>query len=168
MTKGRKRTQKWYLKNEEEVMRELGLTPTKGSGSGWVEKEDGYNDHILCQLKSTDKESYRIKQLDIEKLEYNAIVSRKTPVFIIQFLNKDTRYALMAIEDIPTIAEYMKTGKTRKDTDSPIVFVEDGTTLDEVGVKRVERHEMKVKSSSKAREAFYKAKAEEWEQRKRR
>lgn len=49
-----KRSGKFYRKNEAEVMESLGLKPTKNSGSGWVEKEDGQSDEIICQLKSTD------------------------------------------------------------------------------------------------------------------
>ena len=49
-----KRSFKFYRQNEAEVMKSLGLKPTKNSGSGWIEKEDGQNDYIICQLKSTD------------------------------------------------------------------------------------------------------------------
>lgn len=31
-----KRSGKFYRKNEQEVMRQLGLVPMKNSGSGWV------------------------------------------------------------------------------------------------------------------------------------
>ena len=39
-----KRSTKFYRKNEEEVMRRLGFKPTKNSGAGWIEKEDGQNE----------------------------------------------------------------------------------------------------------------------------
>ena len=57
-----KRSTKWYRKNESEVMHRLGLKPTKNSGSGWIEKCDGESRHFLCELKSTDHESFSIKQ----------------------------------------------------------------------------------------------------------
>ena len=49
-----KRTGKFYFRNEKEVLKSLGLTPTPQSGAGWVAKEDGENEIILAQLKSTD------------------------------------------------------------------------------------------------------------------
>ena len=66
-----KRTTKFYRKNEEEVMESLGLKPTKNSGSGWIEKEDGQSDNVICQLKSTDAQSIKVNQKDLRMLEYN-------------------------------------------------------------------------------------------------
>ena len=57
-----KRSGKFYRRNEEDVMRRLGLEPTKNSGSGWIEKEDGQSEHVICQLKSTDAQSISIKK----------------------------------------------------------------------------------------------------------
>ena len=62
-----KRSGKFYRKNEAEVMKALGLVPTKNSGSGWIEKEDGQNENVICQLKSTDAQSIRIVQKDIHR-----------------------------------------------------------------------------------------------------
>ena len=58
------RNGKFYRKNEREVMKNLGLKPTKNSGSGWIEKEDGENETIIAQLKSTDSESIKVNLLD--------------------------------------------------------------------------------------------------------
>ena len=80
-----RRSTKFYRKNEADVMSALGLKPTKNSGAGWVEKEDGQNDHLIAQLKSTDAASISIKHRDIEILEANALVAHKVPVFVIQF-----------------------------------------------------------------------------------
>lgn len=155
--KGRERTQKWYLKNEYEVMTELGLKATKGSGNGWVEKEDGQNDFVICQLKSTDKESYSIKQLDLEKLEYNAAVTNKIPMFLVQFLNNDSRYALVAIEDIPKLAEYITTGEVEKLNEGPLINLEELPKRKKAPT---------VKSSTNAREQYLKEQEKMWNNRK--
>lgn len=105
-----KRSGKFYRKNENEVMKQLGLKPTSNSGSGWVEKEDGQNDFVICQLKSTDAQSIRITQEDIAVLEYNANVTRKIPVFAIQFLNNFDVFLLCRPEDILDISQYIKAG----------------------------------------------------------
>lgn len=105
----RKRTTKFYRKNEAEVMKRLGLKPTKNSGAGWIEKCDGENEHFICELKSTDKESYRIEQSTLHVLEYHANVSHKIPIFALQFLNTDEVWVMMKPEDID-ITEFLKNG----------------------------------------------------------
>lgn len=105
-----KRTFKFYRKNEEEVMKSLGLKPTKNSGSGWIEKEDGQNEFVICQLKSTDAQSIKINQNDIRILEKNAGISHKYPLFAIQFLNTGEIWLMAKPEDFTQIAEYINTG----------------------------------------------------------
>lgn len=94
------RGSKFYYRNEKEVLSKLGLTPTPQSGAGWILKEDGENDLVLVQLKSTDKSSYRVNILDLKKLEYHSQVSNKVPVFLIQFLQQEKIYALVDIQNI--------------------------------------------------------------------
>lgn len=98
-----KRSTKWYRKNEVEVMHRLGLKPTKNSGAGWIEKEDGQNEQCICQLKSTDKQSISIKQNDIHILEQNAAISHKLPVFALQFLNTGEVWVMIKPEDLGLI-----------------------------------------------------------------
>lgn len=164
MAKGRERSAKFYFDNEKEVMLSLGLTPTPGSGSGWVNKEDGENDHLLCQLKSTDKSSYSLKQLDLQKLEYNATVANKIPLFIVQFLKSNDMYVLCNLSDIPDIAQYLETGEvkqTSKDT-----LISDLASAKETKPKK--KQTPKIKSSISAREAFHKEQQAKYENRKRR
>lgn len=99
----RKRTGKFYFNNEKDTLSKLGLTPTPGSGSGWIIKEDGENDLVMVQLKSTDSSSYRIDMMDIKKLEYHAQTSNKVPIFLIQFLRQDKIYAIVNIDNIADI-----------------------------------------------------------------
>lgn len=107
----KKRSGKFYYRNEREVMQALGLEQVAGSGNGWVSKEDGENDNVLCQLKSTDAQSISIKKLDIEKLEYHAHVSHKVPVFAVNFLSDNSTYLLLSPESLFELAEYLDTGK---------------------------------------------------------
>lgn len=161
MAKGRQRTQKWYLKNESEVMRELGLEPQPGSGNGDA-KEDGENDHVLAQLKSTDKQSFSVKKLDMEKLEYHAALCHKVPMFIVQFLSDDSRYALVKIEDIPNLAQYIETGTT---TVQDNLVADLAQSFQEPEKKRKPKTK-RVTSSQSAREAFYAEADEAYQNRK--
>lgn len=92
-------------------MQQLGLVPTKNSGSGWVEKADGQNDYVICELKSSEKASIGVKWADIAKLEEQAIVSQKLPVFAIQDLTNNETYVIVKPEILQEVAKYLKTGK---------------------------------------------------------
>ena len=142
-----KRSTKFYRRNEAEVMQSLGLTPTKNSGAGWVEKSDGQSEHIICELKSTDAASYRITLDDLHTLEYNASVCHKIPVFAVQFLGTKEVYLLVKPEMLSEAAKYLETGE----------YI---TANEFVGVDLTEHEELKpktiksIKSSSSAREQF--------------
>lgn len=112
-----KRSGKFYRNNEKEVMNSLGLKPTYNSGSGWIEKEDGSNDYVLCQLKSTDAQSIKVNQKDIRVLENNAITEHKIPLFAIQFLNTNEVWLMVKPENITDIVNYIETGKCEKPTE---------------------------------------------------
>ena len=103
-----KRTTKWYRKNEAEVMQRLGLKPTRNSGATWIDKGDGQNEHCICELKSTDKESYRLEQTTLHILEANAIEAHKLPVFALQFLNVDEVWLAVKETDIEAFKQLVR------------------------------------------------------------
>lgn len=137
-----KRSGKFYRKNEKEVMESLGLKATYNSGSGWIEKEDGQNEYIICQLKSTDAQSIKVNQKDLRILENNASISHKIPVFVIQFLNTNEVWVMSKPECLEDISEYLKTEKV-ENIDLGIKL----STKDDVVIQR-----RIIKSSSNARE----------------
>ena len=145
-----KRSGKFYRKNEAEVMKSLGLTPTKNSGSGWIEKEDGQSEHVICQLKSTDANSIKINKKDLDTLQYNASVSHKIPVFAIQFLQSNEVYLIIKPEILCEAAQYIKTGEYKSEDIFSDIFLKD---CEEFGINP----EKIVKSSSKSRERYTKA-----------
>lgn len=142
------RKAKFWFKNEKEVMKRLGFKPVKGSGSGWVHKEDGESEVALSQLKSTEAESYRLNYLDIEKLEYHASVSHKLPVFVIEFLNRGT-YLLFNVNDLNNLYQFL--------VDNKIDVKEDVINYEEEAVKR-----KKIESSQNCRKKFYKEREQIW------
>lgn len=143
------RSFKFYRENEREVMEKLGLKPTKNSGSGWIEKEDGQNDYIICQLKSTDKQSISINQKDIRILEQNAGVSHKLPVFAIQFLNTGEVWLMAKPEDFTMVSQYLKNGEV----DIPDRYFGE-IDLSECEETTVQPRRV-IKSSGSAREQFH-------------
>lgn len=155
-----KRSGRFYRKNEAEVMKSLGLKPTKNSGSGWIEKEDGQSDTVICQLKSTDADSIRIHKKDIDVLSYNASVSHKLPVFAIQFIQSNEVYLIVKPDMLCDVAKYIETGEY--------------TTANEfVGIDLSKHEEMTttssrvIKSSSSARQRFNEEKEKRFKKEKR-
>ena len=144
------RSFKFYRENEAMAMKSLGLKPTKNSGSGWIEKEDGQNDYVICQLKSTDAQSIRVLQNDIRILEHNALVSHKIPMFAIQFLNTGEVWLMVKPEDLTDVSQYVTDGVVKNRDDSFIINLDNSTDV------KPEVHLNKIKSSSKARESFRK------------
>lgn len=146
-----KRSGKFYRKNEAEVMKRLGFKPTKNSGSGWIEKEDGENEHCLCQLKSTDAKSISINKLDIDKLLYHASVSKKLPIFAIQFIEEDEVYLLVKPDDLIDIAKYVETNKPPKFMEDVL----DNASMD-VMMPMAKTTSNTIRSSENARNEFRK------------
>lgn len=146
MASSQPRSFKFYRRNEREVMEALGLKPTKNSGSGWIEKEDGQNDYVICQLKSTDAQSIKVNQKDIRTLENNALVEHKIPMFAIQFLNTGEVWLMVKPEDISQVGECLEAGEKPVGLDLGIQLGEE--LEQQVSVK-------KVRSSVCSREQFY-------------
>lgn len=104
-----KRRSKFWFKNEKELMASLGMKGTPGSGNRLI-KEDGQNEHLIAQLKSTEKSSITINLTDIQTLLYNATVAHKIPLFINQFIGGPILIS-MRLEDVVNVAKYLETGE---------------------------------------------------------
>lgn len=133
-------------------MEALGLQPTKNSGAGWVEKEDGQNDYLIAQLKSTDANSIRIQLKDIEVLEANALVCHKVPMFVIQFLGTGDTFIMARPSDMQQVVSYINTGACERPTE--------GFDLTKGKKPKVKQ----VKSSEGSRNEFWDNKRKEAEQ----
>lgn len=100
-----KRQAKFYKRHEKVVMKKLGLEPVVGSGSGWINKEDGESEYFMAQLKSTDKNSFTIKREDLDKLEYHAMVAHKLPVFVNEFLTDGEIYLTINLKNLQELMD---------------------------------------------------------------
>ena len=140
-----KRSGKFYRNNEKEIMARLGLQPTVNSGSGWVQKEDGESDDVLCQLKSTDAQSIKIDKKDLDVLQSNASVTHKLPVFAVQFLKTDEVYLVIKPELLSEVVQYIETGEK---VDNDIL------DIDISGHEKLGTSTRRIKSSSSARDNF--------------
>lgn len=105
---------KFYRKNEADVMHSLGLRPVVNSGAGWIAKEDGENDSVICQLKSTDKSSMSVNKKDIDQLVFNAAISGKVPVFAIQFLSTGEIWIMARPGDLQDLQDLLSVGHVER------------------------------------------------------
>ena len=152
-----KRSGKFYSKNEKQTLKSLGLKPAPASGAGWVVKEDGENETLMVQLKSTDALSYRITRLDMKKLEFHAEVSNKVPVFLVQFLKDDKLYAIVDVNNIDDLFYGLKgirpnssiiNNKLYNNTDLSVYSSVDKSTSEYPSIS-VNRKEIKTSKSSR-------------------
>ena len=158
-----KRSGKFYSKNEKQTLRSLGLEPAPASGAGWVVKEDGENEALMVQLKSTDSLSYRLSRLDMKKLEFHADVSHKVPVFLVQFLKDDRLYAIVDIKNIDDLfygLKGIKPNTTSVDIASIKEEIDIASTSKEKKEKinKKEKREMEmpiIKTSKSSRDSFF-------------
>jgi hypothetical protein len=158
-----KRSGKFYSKNEKQTLKSLGLEPAPASGAGWVVKEDGENEALMVQLKSTDSLSYRLSRLDMKKLEFHADVSHKVPVFLVQFLKDDRLYAIVDVKNIDDLfygLKGIKPNTTSVDIASIKEEIDIASTSKEKKEKinKKEKREMEIpliKTSKSSRDSFF-------------
>jgi hypothetical protein len=109
-----RKSTKFYRDNEAEVMRALGLMPTRNSGAGWLEKSDGQNESIIAELKSTSAQSFRIELKDIYTNEKHAAVAHKIPILVVQFLESNEVFVLVRPIDLPNISQFLECGEYKE------------------------------------------------------
>lgn len=143
---GMKRSGKDWFRNEAEVMEILGFKQVPGSGSSWIAREDGENEHVLCQLKSTDAQSIRVQLQDIHELQVHAAVSHKMPVFAIQFRGSNEVFLLVSPLDAEDLSDYIRHPTGRLEP-----FNKDALVVDKLDAWQPP---MSVASSKSARDRF--------------
>ena len=117
-----KRAQRYYARNEKKVMEELGFNSVPRSGAGWVHKEDGENELLLCQLKSTDAGEARGRRADLDKLAVHASISHKLPIFALQFLSDGKIYFVIEKDKFADTANAYA-GKSKVEQVHPVPYV---------------------------------------------
>lgn len=158
-----KRSGKFYSKNEKQTLKSLGLEPAPASGAGWVVKEDGENEVLMVQLKSTDSLSYRLSRLDMKKLEFHADVSHKVPVFLVQFLKDDRLYAIVDVKNIDDLFYGLK-GIKPNTTSVDIASIKEEIDIASTSKEKKEKINKKekrekeiplIKTSKSSRDSFF-------------
>lgn len=156
-------------------MKKLGFEPVPGSGSGWINKEDGESEWFIAQLKSTDKNSFTIKREDIDKLEYHAMVSHKIPIFVNEFLGDGEIYLTINLKDLDDGIKYhlLSQGSQgpseKQNTEGNIIYHNDilsapeGTPEALDMASNMDHIPTRTMVRSEGREKYQKIREKEWE-----
>jgi hypothetical protein len=76
---------------------------TKGSGNGWIHKQDVETEGVLWEMKRTSSTQITLKAADLEELRKNAILSDCLPVMHVEI---GTRRCVVLLEaDFETLRE---------------------------------------------------------------
>jgi hypothetical protein len=85
------RSKKEWNKREKKVMSNIKVKRQPMSGANWLFKEDGESEDFLVQLKSTEKGSITVQLQDVLTLFEHAFTSKKIPLFLLDFIDKETK-----------------------------------------------------------------------------
>lgn len=160
-SQARNYTTKDYRDNEDKVMRRLGLEPVPGSGCGWRHKGDGESEHVLCELKSSERDTIPLKWFDLRKIEAQAKVAHKIPILVINDLTRDEEYVIVKPQFLKAIAELLEYGTAEELDTVQWTGVEEGDTEAETATERV------VRSDPRARERALRQQEQAWNSRNR-
>lgn len=81
---------------EKRIASKLDGQVSKGSGNGWVKKNDVRTAGVLWEMKRTGKTQITIKLVDLEQLRKEACLEGRMPVFHIEI---GKRRAVILLED---------------------------------------------------------------------
>lgn len=86
-------------KQERRLAKEFEGKQTISSGSTWLQKADVRTETELVEAKITSAKSYSLKYAELRKLEEQALMDGRTPVFLVEFLSHGQAYVVLLKED---------------------------------------------------------------------
>lgn len=97
-------------RQERALARKLQGSVNSGSGNGWVRKADVRTEDELFELKITSAKSYSLKDAELEKLNNQALVDGRIPVFMIEFKSTGNSWVILSKDDYLTLREEARIG----------------------------------------------------------
>lgn len=98
-TPGQKKSQA----HEKRLEKVLGGDRTAASGAFWSRKGDVRSDRFLAEHKYTAAKSFSLKSAELKKIETEALLVGRVPIFCVSLDNKD--YVLLLEDDFIDIAK---------------------------------------------------------------
>lgn len=97
-------------RQEKALARKLGGSVNSGSGNGWVRKGDVRTEEELFELKITSAKSYSLKDAELEKINEQALVDGRIPVFMVEFKSTGNAWVILSKDDYLTLREEASIG----------------------------------------------------------
>ena len=88
-------------RQERDAAAKYGGRVRPGSGNKWHSKGDVITEDSLIEVKYTDKKSFSLKLEELLKIEREALMEDRVPLFGISFSGKN--YVVMTEEDYETL-----------------------------------------------------------------
>lgn len=98
-------TTKDSQRQERALAREVLGSVNAGSGNGWVRKADVRAKDELWECKITSAKSYSLKQADLEKLNNQALMDGRIPIFLIEFMAQGDSFVVLSKDDYMELRE---------------------------------------------------------------
>lgn len=89
------------------MAKDLGGRTQPGSGNQWHSKADVKTPDHLVECKYTEKASYSLKAVELEKLLVEAMKASKEPILCIQFCHPKTKrqFGVLPWEDVLSLLQ---------------------------------------------------------------
>lgn len=95
--------QKASQAHEKRLAKVIGGARTAASGAFWSRKGDVRSDRFLVEHKYTAAKSFSLKSAELKKIETEAVLAGRTPVFGISLGNRD--YVVLLEQDFVEMAD---------------------------------------------------------------
>lgn len=95
--------QKQSQAHEKRLEKVLGGGRTAASGAFWSRKGDVRSDRFLAEHKYTAAKSFSLKSAELKKVETEALLVGRVPIFCISLDNKD--YVVLLEDDFVELAD---------------------------------------------------------------
>lgn len=99
--------QKQSQAHEKRLEKAIGGSRTAASGAFWSRKGDVRSERFLVEHKYTAAKSFSIKSSELNKIETEALLVGRVPVFAFSLLNKN--YVILLEEDFIELADIRDT-----------------------------------------------------------
>lgn len=97
-------------RQEKALARMSGGTVNSGSGNGWIRKGDVRTDNELWELKITSAKSYYLKDTDLIKLNTQALIDGRIPIFMVEFKGTGNEWVILSKDDYMDLRERASIG----------------------------------------------------------
>lgn len=97
-------------RQEKALARMSGGTVNSGSGNQWLRKGDVRTDNELWELKITSAKSYSLKDADLIKLNTQALIDGRIPIFMVEFKGTGNEWVILSKDDYMDLRERASIG----------------------------------------------------------